>query len=295
MMRNITRDVLGNVLSSVLSGDSGSPTPATPTSMGDIVASNVFDLDARLTDSYPGTGETWFNLNPSPADGDTQSNLDFWLGKNGSAGTDDPTFSTNKFTTDGGDCFSLKSNTGASRNPTIKALGRTDSSQATFFFDCRIGASILNNDYMFGVGTSNSGNCFFSIGTEADGDLRILVFNDNGTGTSVNSLIISVPAGLTINTDYILGVAVDFTNSTNNIRVWVNSSTAIVQSQAFATNTADTEDGCFILARPSSAKDTPQQHMPNGFEISGICGFNAFLDNTAAGLIISEYARRAAL
>ena len=49
------------------------------TPMGDVVSSAVFDLDARISDSYGGTGTTWTNIEPTPADGEAQSDYDMTL------------------------------------------------------------------------------------------------------------------------------------------------------------------------------------------------------------------------
>lgn len=73
-------------------------------SMQDTVASCVFDLDARIIDSYDGTSQYWRNLVTAPADGQVQGDYDFTLGNTSSAANDDPLFSgtagtpTGKFT-----------------------------------------------------------------------------------------------------------------------------------------------------------------------------------------------------
>lgn len=71
----------------------------------------VFQIDAAIPASYPGTGQTWANVRKHPADGLAQTAYDFWLGRDTNANTDDPTFSVNKFISDGGDFSELKTNT----------------------------------------------------------------------------------------------------------------------------------------------------------------------------------------
>jgi len=73
--------------------------------------STVFQLEASLAASYPGSGQTWANTRERPADGSAKTAYDFWIGQNNTANTDDPTFSTNKFTLDGGDFAEIKANT----------------------------------------------------------------------------------------------------------------------------------------------------------------------------------------
>lgn len=45
--------------------------------LGEVFSSCVFDLDARIKESYPGSGNTWRNLCVSPADGSLQTAYDF--------------------------------------------------------------------------------------------------------------------------------------------------------------------------------------------------------------------------
>ncbi|QQG36809.1 MAG: hypothetical protein HYS17_03295 [Micavibrio aeruginosavorus] len=79
-------------------------------------ASTVFQIDASLSASYPGSGQTWLNVWKKPADGLAQSAYDFWLGRDTNATTDDPAFSTNKFILDGGDYAEVKNTQDFFRN-----------------------------------------------------------------------------------------------------------------------------------------------------------------------------------
>lgn len=79
-------------------------------------ASTVFQIDASLPASYPGSGQTWFNVWKKPADGLAQSAYDFWMGRDGNTGTDDPAFSANKFILDGGDFAEVKTTQDFFRN-----------------------------------------------------------------------------------------------------------------------------------------------------------------------------------
>ena len=61
------------------------------------------------------------NADKRPADGLEQSAYDFWLGRDGLSGTDEPTFSVNKFTLDGGNFAEVKNS-----NDFFKKNLRTD-------------------------------------------------------------------------------------------------------------------------------------------------------------------------
>jgi hypothetical protein len=78
-----------------------------------VLASTVFDLDATIAASYPGSGLTWANL-ATPADGAAKTAYDFFLG-DGVTATTYPAFSGSAgnsaayWSFDGGDYFDLKS------------------------------------------------------------------------------------------------------------------------------------------------------------------------------------------
>jgi hypothetical protein len=81
------------------------------------VASTCGELDATLSASYGGSGQTWASVTASPADGASQTDYDFFLGETGTATSDDPTFTGSAgdsgayFLMDGGDHFLQKTNT----------------------------------------------------------------------------------------------------------------------------------------------------------------------------------------
>jgi hypothetical protein len=91
---------------------------APPATIQATLASNVIDLDATLSASYSGSGQTWANYCPTPADGSAKALYDFYLGDTSGATTADPTFTGTAgnpaayFALDGGDYFTLKSGTG---------------------------------------------------------------------------------------------------------------------------------------------------------------------------------------
>lgn len=106
----------------------------------DIFPSTVFDLDARMADSYGGSGTTWFNLCANPADGEDQSAYDFTNNSpstllfNGSAGSSSAYFATNRISSSSNDYFGLPVKTDF-----IKGISRTDVPNA--FTLCIVGHS----------------------------------------------------------------------------------------------------------------------------------------------------------
>jgi hypothetical protein len=53
--------------------------------LGSLVSSCVFDLDATIAASYSGSGQTWSNLETTPADSEAQTAYDFYLGADSSS------------------------------------------------------------------------------------------------------------------------------------------------------------------------------------------------------------------
>jgi len=100
----------------VSAGGGGSP-PRAYTSLQSLIPSTVFELDATLVSSYPGTGTDWFNICDSPADGTTASAYRFVFGSTSAGETNDPTFNgvadqqSAYMSFDGGDFFQRFSTT----------------------------------------------------------------------------------------------------------------------------------------------------------------------------------------
>lgn len=261
---------------------------ATSPYLDGVLDSVVFELDATVSDSYSGSGETWVNLISSPADGSAQTDNDFYLG--GAATTDgnEPTFDTDKFTVDGADFFSIVERDPANIAPSLLNITNTTSSQFYFFTVLHIGATLDNNDYFFGSGTSNAGNTLLSIGTQSNGDLRIIVVNDTDAGI----VHVAAAAALSINTTYIIGVSVDLTSSTNNVRAWVNSTTSSLSSLASSANTEATQGGAMLMARTGGTVSSSTQNMPSGDWMRWAAFGNEFIDDTQAASIIDHIETR---
>jgi hypothetical protein len=256
-------------------------------SLQDVISSACMDLDATQSASYTDPSQTWANLVTSPADGSAQTDYDFFRGVDGTASADDPIFSTDKFTTNGSDFFNFKKNTVASGRPAaLNTLLNTSTGKWWSIVTLEIGSNLSSNDYYFGCGNTSTSLVF--LGVESDGDLRI------GIQTPTDGfVIISVAIGLTINSTNVIGVSFDATTSTNNIKVWKNSSTPTTASTAISTNTGDIADGNMLLARPASSGagiNTPTQGMPSGTAIRSKAFGNAILSDSemAAALTVLE-------
>lgn len=253
-----------------------------------VLDSVVFELDATVSDSYSGSGETWSNLTSSPADGSAQTDNDFYLGGAATTDGDEPTFDTDKFTVDGGDFFSIVESDPANIAPSLLNITNTTSSQFYFFTVLHIGATLNNNDYFFGSGTSNPGDTVMAIGVQSNGDLRLLTVND----TDPAIFTIASAGALSINTTHIIGVSVDMTSTTNNVRSWVNSTTSSVSSLASSANTEATNGGAMLMARPASTTTTSNQNMSSGDWMRWALFGNEFIDDTQAASIISHIETR---
>ena len=166
-------------------------TEFTPTGLLDeILASTCADIDATLSDSYGGSGQTWANLVLTPADAEIQTAYDMWLGDDGSATSTDPTFtgsagdSAAYFLFDGGDNFVLKS------NPTLVDEKHSDNGQDWWHCTCFRWSGVATNLILWSTGGHNASTegIEYSIGSSGNGaSIRTrYITTRNGTRTVVN-------------------------------------------------------------------------------------------------------------
>ena len=251
-----------------------------------VASSTCCDLDATISASYAGSGQTWANLIASPADTAAQTAYDFYLGINNTATTDDPTFtgsagsSSAYFAMDGGDYFTLKSLT--SSVPTFWNLAR--SSQQFWFayaFRTPTTGTWSATQGFFGNAwtTTNVGTLYYSTTAEP---AIFGIANDVGANTQTvapNSTFLN-------STDYLCIISVDTSTGTNNVRSWVNATTASTFSKTWATTTND-PDGNFHIGALSNA-GTVQGIAQNGVRIYHFSCGNAFINDTTAAAIVSH-------
>ena len=234
-------------------------------SLGDTVASCVWDLDATISDSYDGSSQTWYNLRATPADGESQSQYNYYRGASSSSSTDDPTFtgsagsSSAYFALDSGDFFTPVSAT----IPTfVKNLHKTTGgSTATIILCMQTGAS----GYFWGTGPSSPGSVH-GIYFYKNGSTGLLVDQFGTSAYGRTSTTITAHS-----TPVLLAVAFDYTNDifkvASNARTF--STTTIVK----VTSTTDATNTMKIGANGASAK------TGGSFRLYGCYGFNTVLTN----------------
>lgn len=247
-----------------------------------VLASTCFDVDATIAASYGGSGQTWANLIASPADGAAQTAYDFYLGANGTATTDDPTFTGTAgnaaayFSLDGGDYFKLK---GA--NPTLlNNLHKTTSGNAWWLaFAFQTGPSITQDTFFATADAS------FDHGIEMriEGSPRKLVLRQfNGTSTAAFTPTSEVSAA---STDYL--VIFSYDKDTNTIRFWNRSTTKESATLTLNTDTSSA-DSAAVYATNTALADS----LASGYRMYGLYGGNAFIDNTEAAAIFAHLEAR---
>lgn len=112
---NLSYDFRVSSVNSIGTGAVSATATTTPSStLSVLIPSVCMDITTADAGSYSGAGQTWSNLITSPADGQAQTAYDFYLGADGSVGTNDPTFNGTPgtgaayFSVDGGDFFTIK-------------------------------------------------------------------------------------------------------------------------------------------------------------------------------------------
>lgn len=248
------------------------------TPLGDIVASTVFDVDATIADSYT-SGQTWANIEPTPADGAAQTDYNFFLGATNSATTDDPTFTGSAgdpgayFALDGGDFFAKTTINTSFINSLHKTTGGSD-------FWIAIAFRIADGASSLGLLNTQNGTASVGIRLEQQSGEALSFLQ---RGDSANSNVLT--GALTIGTDYL--VIFSHSHSGNETRRWINSRTLTAASHTFNTTTNNASG----LLRLSSRTATSSP-APNGTRIYAYSMGNEYLDNTKAGLIFDEYNAR---
>lgn len=245
-----------------------------------VLASAVCDLDATISSSYSGSGQTWANLITDPADGAAQTDYDFTLGATASESTDDPTFngtpddSAAFWSTDGGDFFKLATNTSFFEN-LHKTTGGTDWWIASAFQFAGTGSQAVY-----------SGNTSIDEGIEilATSAAAGITVNIDRNSTRTNNNLDS--GALVVGTDYL--VIVSFELSTDDIKFWLNTTIGVLDTDAStSTSSAPNTKGTGLMARPSGG-----QMFKSGARYYHLSSGNEFLDDTKAALIFTHLRTR---
>lgn len=250
--------------------------------LDEVLASTCCDLDATISASYGGSGQTWANLIASPADGSAQTGYDFHLGTDDSSSTDDPTFSGSPgddaafFSHDGGDWFALKNIANAI---TIKNAHRTDQAGVWMAIALR---PFLPTSYYFGnsFSSSTAGMRFTDLG----GDLDIDILISNGSSNAILWDLGSISNG----EDLLAIFSWDGTSTSNNTRLWLNSTTKIENSLSLKTSTTSAT----TIFNVGNANNDSASAIRNGSRVYHFSCGNAFIDDAVAADIFTHLETR---
>lgn len=245
----------------------------------DLFPSTVFDLDARMVESYPGSGNTWFNLCSDPADGSAQSSYDFTnnspstLVFNGTAGSPDAFWETNRVTPNAADRFQIPV---SSQTDFLKRLSRSDNLDSrpfTVALSFRNADTISNfaaSSIMIGANSGlNVANSIRLITTMA-GDVRLAM-----AGNDINDNFITTNQRMEPSQDYVYIISMD---KDGNFSSWLNG-VKVEGSRIIPESTADTNSP-FVLFR----------QIPPNAQIYAASTFNSFFDDEEA-LALQQFYR----
>lgn len=211
-----------------------------------VLPTPLFQLDANLLASYPGSGQTLANVIAAPADASAQTAYDFWLGDTSAVTTDDPTFvpgvypTSSKFTVDGGDRCRIKAMTSL-----LNTIHRSDTGVPFWFSMAYMTPNVTTTQLLFG---DSNGSTAAGFRVEINGS-NIRFVRADGT---VNATTIPF-GGLVANTPYLFFVNYD--PITGNYSMALNSRTlGTTGTNAFSNLTDATGNIAFGGASGGSAR-----------------------------------------
>jgi len=244
-----------------------------------VISGVVFDLDATIEASYAGTGQTWANLVPSPADGSAQSDYDFYRGTGSGSSTDDPTFTGTAndpaayWAYDGGDFFTSVGGI----TTFINNCHRTDVTQPF-----TIGGVVT-------TGASGLVTLLSNISTaETNG---LLAFAN--VGALVNSIWIRGATG-GVNTNFgataantVFLIMISYNPATSTLRTFVNSATKTTATGITKnTSTANSAASNMLIGKPYTNSTTAIN--ASGSRQKTAFMTNTFIDGAEAAAIIAQ-------
>lgn len=254
-----------------------------------LLDSVVYDLDATIAASYPGTGQTWTNLAASPADGEAQTTYDFWLGADGAADGSDPAFTG--AAGDAGAYFAMGT-TGGVKYFKNKAGAITDfikdaiKDAANGGVASTVGAVIYNVDTSSGAfwsnhiaGTSGHG---FRVEKEVFENFRAVF-----SGAGQNSVVASSSTAIPLDSHALVMFSYD--PATNTARFWMNSTTA-VEVEVIPTTTD--QDATSVPFLGVGVTDSLSTGMGDGMRYISAFMLNEYIDNTKAADIFAHFEAR---
>lgn len=249
--------------------------------LSDVLGSVVFDLDATIADSYPGSGQTWMNLTQSPADGSLQTDYDFQTG-DGVTSTTYPTFIGTPgdpaayWELDGGDWFSRTANI----NGFIRSAVRSDLTGG-YWIAFAFRTVTTNTRALFATKTSPTSSSV-GVSVYTQGSLRT-IHHGQGNGPSASN--ISSGVNLTSGADNVIIFSRDRDNNLDYW--WINTPTGISVAHSYVNYVVDQPATTDLFAFGTSATQ-----LSSGDRVYSMAGGNELLDDTKAAAIISTLEAR---
>lgn len=257
------------------------PSEASTSYLDSVISSAVCDLDATISASYSGSGTNWANLIASPADGASQPQYDFTV--TGATFTGSAGDTAAYWLMDGNDYFVHA--VADSNTPLFRDMAENGSGNAWWVAMAFRPVTGSNVSYWGnGSGTGDVGMSWFANGL---GDnIRVDQYSGSGTDTINNE-----SNALSNGTDTVVIISVDMNATTNNVRSWVNTTTALQNGNVWDTNSADT-NGIFMIGARSDNTDTANDIVANGTRIYHFSCGNEFLTDAKAADIFAHLETR---
>lgn len=256
--------------------------------MGDVVAATVLDLAPMCANSWKGSGQTFSNMELTPADSSAQTYYDFFFGAASSVGSDDQTpvgYAGHKgtyFSYDGGD--QTRSQAGASPTSFFADMHRTNTTQkwGAWFAFRFVQIDLLQ--YFFGTSASAAvgGYGFESTATE---DVAI---RRNDGGVLSDTQTIYAGGSLVNGTDYIVFYTMN--NATKGYTAWLYTpGTSVSKVSGTLLSTLDAtainaSTGTFSVC----TANTSASRCGNGTRFYGFGAINDALDDTSVAAIVAQ-------
>ena len=250
-------------------GDNG------PVSIQSVIPSACFDLDITQPTGFDGD-QTLNNLVLVPNDSVAQSAYNYTLGATVGSSTDDPTpvnegTASGYLDLDGGDiCSQIDTTNGT----IIQKAQRSDLGHGLWFGTMYQSGSSTANYGIMGAGATGSLKGWRL--SKISGDLWVIIH-------SVTNTVLDTNIPLPTNEEISIFVTWDSDLGSNNIKVWVKTSTGSLQTVSLNTNTAD-YTGQALLCDTEGI--TP---MPSGFRWYAACGGNSFIDDSDVSAALDFY------
>lgn len=240
---------------------------------GSYPTGSVVYLCASDASSYSGSGETWANLIPSPADGASQTDYNFSFGDTTSTEGDEATFTGTAGVpgaymdiTNGDEYFNL---TAATNPEWYKTMHKTTGGQGWMGFVVYLNglasAQILFED------RGTDGVQFF---VDTSGHIVMNVRQNTGANESITST-----GTISASTPTFVFASWDVDGGSNNVRININSAT---EEYLTLTDPADGDQDNTTNDAGLGANESGSAGIDSGGRIYAYIGGNTFADDTVA-------------